>query len=849
MGITANILQGQSLTPQSSYETEIVEGYLVTAPNGNELWVKIIQPRSDLYPGQSFPAVVDVSGGLGFGENSSLQLARDGFVEFHFNPEGRGRDHPSEGEEDYNGFIHQDDLKAVIEFACSRPNVIQDNIGVMTHSFGITIGAGCLGRYPELPVKYLIDVEGPSESFVTCHEPWSLDEDPANDKIDIAFNNFGHVSTYRDPSPENVAFWEKREATRFIGNIRCRYMRLQAEWDHAQPPNAQYPVFDYPPLWYQCKHGVDMVNLATEGASPWTRMNVESLGNPIDAMYSFENPPIYYPGFLRDNEAAQQLAVKGMAAMPPLDDLPDDSILNSPFGFHPAVVSRPGYPHNGYVDATNIGIIWTREGLYAFWFLVQPDLGVPDYDFTLYDQQWSAVPTEMRILGNIAPQGSRDEGRCLPGSWLPVDEAQYVTFVKATVERYDGDGVDDMPGLSNPITYWQVGNEPNDHVQSDFAQLQRMTYQAIKEVCPQCQVLIGGATGFPMNYVQDFDEFYAPILTELDGQYVDVFDFHWYGTADGEYRLMDTSTGHDVLSHIHSTLGSYGFPEDLPIWITEMGSYSGDPADFGKHALPLQTERQQASDYFKRFISPLSRGVKKIFPAFGLMEGFKYDDGYFDHTGLIYDGEDFAKGNDPASGGDPGLGVKKLAYYTIKKMTEKLEGCDWENIRILETGIENAYAYRFHRDEIPVWVVWWDYFLDPDYEAGDSIQVHFTNGMSSRVVATNVVPRYSSGSEVSDYSMAFFMDTLNVYMGNVFVPVGKDPVIIEVLQDPPEEKGDMNRDGFINIIDVLRVVRLILHLPPPPTEYELWAADYNSDGRIDILDVVGIVNEILEGGF
>ncbi|UCE17454.1 MAG: hypothetical protein JSV84_11205, partial [Gemmatimonadota bacterium] len=478
----------------------------------------------------------------------------------------------------------------------------------------------------------------------------------------------------------------------------------------------------------------------------------------------------------------------------------------------------------------------------------QPDLEQPVYDFTVYDEQWSAVPAEMRILGNIAPQGPRDEGRCLPGSWLPVDEVQYVDFVKATVERYDGDGVDDMPGLVNPITYWQVGNEPNDAVRSGFAQLQRMTYQAIKDVCPQCQVLIGGATGFPNNYIEDFDTFYAPILADLAGQGFDIFDFHWYGTATGEYRLLDTMSGRDVLTHVEAALLRFGFPDDVPIWITEMGSYSGDPVDFGKQVLPFQSERQQASDYCKRLIYPLSRGVKKVFPAFGLMEGFKYDDGYFDHTGLIYDGEDFGKGNDPEDGGDPGMGVKKLAYYTIKKMTEKLEGSDWENIHIIETGVENTYAYRFKRDDLPVWVAWWDYFLDPDYESGDSKQVHFTNGMSSRVVAKNVVPRYSSGSEVSDYGTAFFVDTLNVYMGNVFVPVGQDPVIIEVLQDPPEEKGDLNRDGVINIVDVLRVVHLILHLPPPPTDYDLWAADYNSDGRIDILDVVGIVSVILGTG-
>lgn len=300
------------------YLTEEVSGYLVTAPNGSQLWVKIIQPRADLYPGESFPAVVQVSGGLGAGESGNLHLADDGFVELHFNPEGRGMLYPSEGEEDYNGFAHQDDLKAVIEYALTLPNVEQDNLGVITGSYGITMGAGCLGRYPDLPVKYLVDVEGPSGSFVTCKEPWSLDEDPSNDQVDATYGIFGHWSLYRDPSPANEAWWSEREALRYIGDIRCRYLRMQAEWDHAQPPNEQWPGFDYPPLWYQNKFADDMVNQAVAGSSPWVRVNRLPLGNLPNQTYSRENPPVWYSGAITDYPGEQGLAVVEMANMPPL---------------------------------------------------------------------------------------------------------------------------------------------------------------------------------------------------------------------------------------------------------------------------------------------------------------------------------------------------------------------------------------------------------------------------------------------------------------------------------------------------------------------------------------------------
>lgn len=68
---------------------------------------------------------------------------------------------------------------------------------------------------------------------------------------------------------------------------------------------------------------------------------------------------------------------------------------------------------------------------------------------------------------------------------------------------------------------------------------------------------------------------------------------------------------------------------------------------------------------------------------------------------------------------------------------------------------------------------------------------------------------------------------------------------IEVLREgQPEEKGDINGDGEINILDVVLAVGIILGTYQP-TPQQLWAADLNEDGEIDILDVVLIVNIIL----
>ena len=240
-----------------------------------------------------------------------------------FNAEGRvdaiaSDDMRSEGSEDYNGFRHQDGLCAVIRHVLALPFVIADNVGIATQSYGITMGAGCAGRHPEIPIKYLVDGEGPPDSYVTTHEPSTLDGDPSNDRVETVYTILGHYSLSRDPSEENQAFWSEREAIRFIGAFRGRYLRLQATWDHAQPPWSEADVlaFDQPPVWWQNKHTTDIVNAAVEGGVPWVRVNLAEHGNPVNATFDAQNPPVYIPGTLAGNRPWLVWAIMEMARLP-----------------------------------------------------------------------------------------------------------------------------------------------------------------------------------------------------------------------------------------------------------------------------------------------------------------------------------------------------------------------------------------------------------------------------------------------------------------------------------------------------------------------------------------------------
>ncbi len=324
--------------PAATYTIEAVETW-VTAPNGNDLYTRVVQPVPALYPGQRFPALIAVPGGTGAGapladSPGHRNLAAGGFVVIAFNAEGRGSGAAgnlrSEGTEDCNGFVHQDDLKAIVEFTATLPNVDDTNIGVETSSFGIAIGAGALGRYPSLPVAYLVDQEGPHDNrVITFYD--------AGHETAVC----GHLSTVTDPSPANVAFWSEREAVRYIDSCPGRYLRMQAEVDHAQNPGY-------------FRHAIEMVNAATDsqysgtGTALWTRMNGSDLGNPINTVYPLGDPsqyPTWVTGRLSDHPGLNFTYIREMAALTDpsvggLAELPGAAQgEDSPAGAYPALAA------------------------------------------------------------------------------------------------------------------------------------------------------------------------------------------------------------------------------------------------------------------------------------------------------------------------------------------------------------------------------------------------------------------------------------------------------------------------------------------------------------------------------
>lgn len=132
--------------------------WVTNPPSGARLYTRVILPKR---ASGKLPALVLVSGGIGWGgtlldpPSKAQQLGDAGFIVVVFDPDGRGK---SNGEENLNGYVHQDGLAAVIRYAATLNEVDAKKIGLMTYSYGITMGSGALARYPDLPVRLLIGV-------------------------------------------------------------------------------------------------------------------------------------------------------------------------------------------------------------------------------------------------------------------------------------------------------------------------------------------------------------------------------------------------------------------------------------------------------------------------------------------------------------------------------------------------------------------------------------------------------------------------------------------------------------------------------------------------------------------
>ncbi len=237
----------------------VVEEMYLTSTNGNQIFADVHRPK---WASADMPcsALVLVPGGTQKGEvwhvpwrrSGSNHWAAAGFIVMDFDFQGRGK---SQGVEDYYGPTHREDLKTVIEYCASRPDVLPGGVGLVSSSFGVTVCSCTLGAFPDLPARFFVDLEGAQDRHVATQ---------FDDPVWIGYWG-GHPTS-------DDEFWDEREAITYQPFIKSAYIRVQSDTDHA---------FDY----FYVDHAIQMCNAALLGSSTYVQMNHNPPNQLLDELY------------------------------------------------------------------------------------------------------------------------------------------------------------------------------------------------------------------------------------------------------------------------------------------------------------------------------------------------------------------------------------------------------------------------------------------------------------------------------------------------------------------------------------------------------------------------------------
>ena len=245
------------------------------------------------------------------------------------------------------------------------------------------------------------------------------------------------------------------------------------------------------------------------------------------------------------------------------------------------------------------------------------------YDWRETDSTVSKLQSlRLAILATIWPFAEWDQSSCYAthpqaqgafgefGNLLyaPCDAEAYAAWVTALVERYDGDGVDDMPGLQYPIQHWEVLNEPEmqgpelcffQEPPQSYVELLAISYAAIKSADSTAVVLLAGQAGMHMEATDYWSEVLANPRTTYD-----IANIHSINCSDIQ---QDAAFWAPEYIFFLAALGHGG----SPYWITESATGSMDP----KHKLDddAATEDRNARHRFIGTVVAFAEGAERIF--------------------------------------------------------------------------------------------------------------------------------------------------------------------------------------------------------------------------------------------
>jgi hypothetical protein len=277
------------------------------------------------------------------------------------------------------------------------------------------------------------------------------------------------------------------------------------------------------------------------------------------------------------------------------------------------IYGNTGYNELHFQLLQNTESPWIRNSV--FWPAVEPGNVAPSaYNWTHSDAVLRAAKDNCANV--IATIDNTPEWATTGDDRSPIQSAllpEYVQFVSAIVERYDGDGINDAPG-GIVVNYWEFYNEPDFGTTSDgggwgehgdqYAAMLKAVYPAVKAANPNAKVVFGGIAlnFFTTKYNGLFvEKFLDDVLDAGGGDAFDIMNLHHYPFPNNRENWTESKSSGlmEKINAVKENLANRGFTGDRakPLMVTEVGWHSDNndlyPSsdDFqGRHIVQMLTQ-------------------------------------------------------------------------------------------------------------------------------------------------------------------------------------------------------------------------------------------------------------------
>lgn len=433
---------------------------------------------------------------------------------------------------------------------------------------------------------------------------------------------------------------------------------------------------------------------------------------------------------------------------------------------------------------SEIGATWAKGAPRgALWEDVEPESpinGVHTYDWSKVDEVIKAMQSagflNMTIeLGPRSKWGSKPipRGRgpyffiSAEANTAPKDEHlnDYGLYVENFVERYDNDGVNDMPGLLAPITRYEVLSEAQWPPEKspywrgtvdEYIKVLRISYEAAKKASMDAKIILSGFAFWDLfdkrpltdeeiaqkiqasvDYYPEEDDrksasadlkhvlaFNERILQEKD--YFDEVEFH---------LLSNYTAIEGTIDWIRRKMRENGY--EKPIWVGDAGAALQIPSHnrLGRFAIfnTVNLFYPALYDDGDKFFEVLTAKEDKYGYSYEKVRDWVYkSQANYLAKSLIIEMEQGLQGTNIFTWLDgnptfwmPGpfknwqiqglregnmarleVGKPKPTFYTYKMIIQKLE--NFSRVEKIDVGNKQIRAYKFIVQEKPIYVLWYD---------------------------------------------------------------------------------------------------------------------------------------------